>query len=97
MSQQRKTADSEIETLERSPSILDRTAETKQAKSIQNATQVGEVLDRVRYEADEHPAAMTGLVFVSGFALGVLATLAFCQSRPQPTGYQSYLPRNWRN
>ena len=52
---------------------------------------------RVQYEADEHPAATTGVIFVAGLALGILGTVAFLRSRPEPTrtSLHDYLPDRW--
>lgn len=33
--------------------------------------------ERVQYEADEHPVATSGVVFVAGLALGILGTVTF--------------------
>ncbi|KAA1261328.1 hypothetical protein LF1_38750 [Rubripirellula obstinata] len=48
------------------------------------AEPVHAAFDRMQYEADEHPAAANGIVFVTGMALGILGTLAFLRSRPTP-------------
>lgn len=53
--------------------------------------------ERVQYEADEHPVAANGMVFVAGLALGILGTVAFLRSRPEPTrtSLHDYLPDRW--
>ena len=53
--------------------------------------------ERVQYEADEHPVAMSGVAFVAGLALGILGTVAYFRSRPEPTrlSLHDYLPDRW--
>ena len=53
--------------------------------------------ERVQYEANEHPVAATGVVFVAGLTLGILGTLAFIRSQPEPSrvSLHDYLPDRW--
>ena len=53
--------------------------------------------NRVQYEADEHPAAANGVVFVTGLALGILGTVAYYRARAEPkrTALYDYLPDTW--
>lgn len=61
------------------------------------AVPVQSAYERVQYEADEHPAAATGVVFVTGLALGILGTIAFYKARPNPARItlNDYLPNRW--
>lgn len=78
------------------PSILQRAGHFGEQLSGRVAPPVQSALERVRYEVDEHRGTTMGLVFVTGMALGVLATAAYFRSRPPASTWQSYLPRQYR-
>ncbi|MBB3210488.1 hypothetical protein FHS27_006335 [Rhodopirellula rubra] len=64
----------------------------------ENVTEpIHSVYERIQYETDEHPVATSGVVFVAGLALGILGTVAYFRSRPEPSyaGIQRYLPDRW--
>ncbi|EMI52997.1 hypothetical protein [Rhodopirellula sallentina] len=78
------------------PSLLEQVSHTGEQITEQVTPQLNTAVDRVRYEVDEHPGTITGLAFVGGLALGVLATAAYFRARPQPTPYQQLIPPRWR-
>ncbi len=96
-----ETSEEEIQSVVRehapAPSILQRASHIGEQLSDQVAPPVQAAMDRVRYEVDEHRGAATGLMFVTGLALGALATLAYVRSRQQKSTMKSYLPDRWRS
>lgn len=45
-------------------------------------------MDRVRYQVDEAPVTTSVTTFVLGFGLGMLATVIYYRSHPQPTPWE---------
>lgn len=58
---------------------------------------VQSMLERARYEVDERPGTVAGLIFVTGIALGAMVTASYFQSRQRVATFQSYVPRHWRS
>lgn len=77
------------------PSVTQQVSHLSEHVSERVVPPLTSAFDRVRYEADEHPGTLTGLAFVTGITIGVIGTLAYCNSRPQPSAYQNLLPNRW--
>ncbi len=56
---------------------------------------VQSAVQRVRYELDEHRGTATGLVFIAGIVVGVLATLSLRSPAPAPSRLSDYMPSRW--
>ncbi len=55
------------------------------------------VVERARYEVDEHRSAATALVFVAGIVVGVWTTLALRKPAPVANRFSNYFPHGWKN
>ncbi|MBB3206383.1 ElaB/YqjD/DUF883 family membrane-anchored ribosome-binding protein [Rhodopirellula rubra] len=95
-----KASTEEIESVVReyapAPTLLNQVNHVGEQLAERVTPPITSAVDRVRYEVDEHPGTITGLAFVGGLALGILATAAYFRARPQPSPYQQLLPPRWR-
>ncbi len=103
LSEYTKSTPDEIQSVVRefapTPSIMQRAShfgeQVTEQVSERVASPMKSAFERARYEVDEHRGTASGLIFVTGLALGVLATAAYFKSQRQPSCFQSYLPDRW--
>ncbi|TWU02543.1 hypothetical protein [Stieleria varia] len=78
------------------PSVLQRAGHLGEQVSQHIVPPVQSAIERVRYEVDERPGVVGGLIFVTGVAWGVLATAAYFRSQQKESLLQSCLPNAGR-